>query len=55
MQQRVNLPNGGFSHEHAESIAKETADSTKEKEVEEQKDGILFQLPLPLPQMRIRV
>jgi hypothetical protein len=49
------LPNGGSSDEHATSISKDTANTTKEKEEEEQKVSILFQLPLHLSQMRIRV
>jgi hypothetical protein len=47
--------NGGCSHEQVKSIPKETADSTEEKEAEEQQDGILFQLPLHLSQLWIRL
>jgi hypothetical protein len=55
MQRSVYLLNGGYSHEYAKSTPKETADSTEEKKAEEQQDGILFQLPLHLPQLWIRL
>ncbi len=55
MHRSVYVLNGGYSHEQAKSIPKETADSTEEKEAEEQKDGILFQLPLHLPQLWVRL
>jgi len=51
MYRSVYLPNGGYSPEQAKAIPKETADSTEEKEAEEQQDGILFQLSLHLSQL----
>jgi hypothetical protein len=55
MHRSVYLPNGDYSDEQAKSIPKETADATEEKEAEEQQDGLLFQLPLHLPQLWIRL
>jgi hypothetical protein len=42
MHRSVYLLNGDYSDEQAKATPKETADSTEEKEAEEQKDGILF-------------
>jgi len=55
MYRSVYLPNGGYLPEQAKAIPKETADSTEEKEAEEQQDGLLFQLSLHLPQLWIRL